>query len=137
MNFQALKWMIDNLVQTYTCPACDSQVEDKNVEIAGTAWTNINVEIWCPWCGKHSIVRAQVFSLDFPTTQITQWQIEELKDKLQHVEWAEDKLKNIETIVNSQENSTWTINDNEIVSLNKILKSKSCTLSDIFDSKKK
>ena len=118
MNFQSLKTMIDNLVQTYNCPSCQSEVSDTNVEVVGTAWTNINVEVGCPNCGKHAIVRAQVFTLDLPSLNISQEQLERLKWQL----WIID-LRNKNAI-----------KDTQIVALNKAFKQKNCSVEELFKS---
>ena len=82
MNFQSLKSMIDNLIQTYNCTSCNSSVNESNVEVVGTAGSNVNIEIECPQCEKHTIVRAQVYALDIPVTNFSPEQIDELKEKL-------------------------------------------------------
>ena len=118
MNFQSLKTMIDNLVQTYTCPSCQSEVNDDNVEVVGTAWTNINVEVGCPNCWKHAIVRAQVFTLDLPTLNISQEQLEWLKWQV----WTID-LRNKNAI-----------KDEQIVEINKTIKKSNCSVEELFGS---
>jgi len=116
MNFQSLKIMIDNLVQTYTCPSCQSEVGDTNVEVVGTAGTNINVEVGCPNCGKHAIVRAQVLTLDLPSLNISQEQLEWLKGQA----W---------TIGLRNKNA---IKDTQIVELNRTIKKRNCSVEELF-----
>lgn len=110
MNFQTLKWMIDSLVQTYNCPHCGSSVIDNNVDIVWAAWTNINIDVECPSCNKHSIIKAEMISFDLSKMNITKQNLNNLKDNL-------SKLKN--------NTSNWNnnlIKDEEIVDLNKKLK---------------
>ncbi len=108
--------MIDNLVQTYTCPSCQSEVNDTNVEVVWTAWTNINVEVGCPNCGKHAIVRAQVFTLDLPSLNISQEQLEWLKGQIGTIDM---RNKN-------------AIKDEQIVELNKTIKKNNCSVEELF-----
>ena len=116
MNFQSLKTMIDNLVQTYACPSCSSSIDDTNVDVVWTAWNNINVEVGCPKCGKHSIIRAQVMTLDLPALNVSKEQIEWIKWQL----WL------------SQEVNKNMIKDSEIVELNRAIKKNNCSIEELF-----
>lgn len=121
MNFQSLKSMVDNLVQTYRCPSCDSTIDDTNVEVVWTAGSNINVEVGCPKCEKHSIIRAQVVSLDLPTLNINKDQLEGIKGQL----WIWKK-KNKDSI-----------KDEQIVNINKAIKKENCSIEELFKENKK
>ncbi len=121
MNFQSLKTMIDNLVQTYACPSCTSKIDDTNVEIVWTAGSNINVEVACPQCEKHSIIRAQVIPLDLPSLNISKEQIEWIKWQLWITETKnEDRIK-----------------DSQIVDLNRAIKKNNCSIEELFNDNQK
>lgn len=125
MNFKALKWMIDSLVQVYKCPSCESIVWDNNVDIIWAAWTNINIDVECPTCNKHSMIKAEIVSFDLWKINISQENLNNLKDNLV-------KLKD-----KKSENNILTdnlIKDEEIVNLNKELKD-TINVSDLFDIK--
>lgn len=120
MNFQALKWMINTLVQTYKCPHCGSDILDNNIDIVWAAWTNINIDVDCPSCKKHSIIKAEMVSFDIWKISITKNNLNNLKNNL-------SKLQN--NSVKWNENS---IRDEEIINLNKDLK-KFKKVSDLFN----
>lgn len=123
MNFQALKWMIDNLVKTFKCPECSSNVSEENVEIMGTAWTNINIDIWCPSCEKHSMIKAEVMSIDFRSLNIAKGNLSSIKDNLM---WLQNKLEE-----SKKKNS---IKDENIIELNKNLRKKDFNVDDLLAS---
>lgn len=120
MNFQALKWMIESLVQTYKCPNCDSGVSDENVDIIWAAWTNINIDLGCPNCDKHSMIKAEMLSFELWPINISKWNMIWLKNGL-------SKLK-------STKNNKYLIKDSEITALNKKLKELK-EVSDLFNEK--
>lgn len=121
MNFQALKWMIENLVKTFKCPECSSTVSEQNVEIMWTAWSNINIDIWCPNCEKHSMVRAEVMSVDFKGLNIAKENLDSIKNNLM---WLQNRI--------SHNKKTESIKDEEIVQLNKDLKKQKLNITDLL-----
>lgn len=123
MNYQTLKWMIENFIKTYKCPWCWSSANDSLVDIIGAAWNTINIDIECPNCKKHSMIKAEVAQIDINNINIA-------KDKISHI-------KNIlESIVSTKEGKETkiqeTIQDSEIVNLSKNLKSRRLKVSDLF-----
>ena len=70
MNFQALKWMITSLTSNFNCKECSSKVSEENVEIVWAAWNTINLDVTCPQCWKHSMIKSEVLSVDL-TWKIT------------------------------------------------------------------
>ena len=136
MNFQALKWMINSLVQTYSCPECNSGVWEDSIEIMWTAWQNINIDIECPKCQKHSMIRAQMLALEIPIQDIKIKQesinsekIKELQNKLDEIE----KFKwHIEDMKTNPKDKTHLIKDSQIIELNKNLKSNNISMSELF-----
>ena len=134
MNFQSLKSMIDNLIQTYNCTSCNSSVNESNVEVVGTAGSNVNIEIECPQCEKHTIVRAQVYALDIPVTNFSPEQIDELKEKLtKNGKMTPEVLQTLDQSLWSIPENKDAIKDVSIISLNKKLKTKNVSISDMFE----
>ena len=139
MNFQALKWMIDSLVQTYSCPDCSSAVTEDFVEIMWTAGENINIDIQCPKCNKHSMVRAQMLALEIPiqdikikAEEINSQITKSMQNKLEEIE----KYKwHIEDMKSSSEDKSHLIKDDQIIELNKNLKSNNISMSELFGNK--
>jgi len=135
MNFHSLKIMVDNLVNTFKCPDCSSTVSEQAVEIMWTAGLNINIDIECPKCQKHSMIRAQMLSLELPIKdiqmkeeEINSKKIEELQKKLEEIE----KFKgHVEDMKSNKENDV-LIKDSEIIELNKNLKSNNVSMSELF-----
>lgn len=136
MNFQALKWMVDSLIQIYSCPECNSKIWEESIEIMWTAWENINVEVECPNCKKHSILRAQMVTLELPVQEI-KIKAEEInsqitksmQNKLDEIE----KFKwHIEDMKTDSKNKYNLIKDTQIIELNKNLKSNNISMSELF-----
>ena len=135
MNFKALKWMVDSLVQTYICPECNSQVWEESIEIMWTAGQNINIDIECPKCQKHSMIRAQMLALELPIKdiqikeeEINSKKIEELQKKLEEIE----KFKGHVEDMKSNTKKDVLIKDSEIIELNKNLKSNNISMWELF-----
>lgn len=137
MNFKALKGMIDSLVKTYKCPECGNEVDDNNVDVIGAAGTTINIDVECPGCGKHSMIKSEVMSLD-----LTNWNIS--ADKLQQIKETLGKLNgNIKAeFVNGSTQESLniaeakkqakSIKDKEIVNLNSELKQEELNVEDLL-----
>lgn len=126
MNYQTLKWMIENLIQSYKCPMCQSPVSETSVDIIGAAGTTINIDIECPACKKHSMIRAEVAQLDVSNISLA-------KDKINKIQSLLNQIKNPQAWnVNGKHIIKETINDTEIVNLSKDLKNRKITASDLF-----
>jgi len=136
MNFQALKWMVDSLVQTYSCPECNSQVWEDSIEIMWTAWQNINIDIECPNCQKHSMIRAQMLALELPIQdiQIKAQEIDsQITKSMKNKLWEIEKYKwHIEDMKSSSENKNTLIKDSQIIDLNTNLKKNNISMSELF-----
>lgn len=114
MNFQSMKSMIESIVDSYNCPECKSIVNDNNVDIIWAAWSTINIDIMCPECWKHTMVKTETLSIN-----LWKW-------------WLPiDILKNNWKIINKKN----LIKDKEIISLNKDLKQSKVNVSDLFSDK--
>ena len=114
MNFQALKWMVDSILEWYICPECSVNVWEENIEIIWTAGTNVNLEVICPKCWKNAIIKGQVLNLDL-------WKLKMDWEKLKNIQKNTWKLKN--------KNS---IKKEEISSLSKTLDWENLLISDLF-----
>lgn len=107
MNYQALKTMIEWIINNHTCPYCQSKINWTNIDIIWAAGNNVNIDIECPNCKKHSIVKSQVIQLDAQNIQ---------------------KLKN-----NLDIKSNKSIKDSEISELSKDLKTRKLTVEDLLN----
>jgi len=109
MNYQALKSMIDNLVKNYKCNECWSSITEKDIDIVWAAWNSVNIDVYCPKCKKHAMVKSQVLQID-----ITNF----------------SGLKN--TLLNINNKKQNTIKDEEMIKLSKELKSRNLNAKDLF-----
>lgn len=119
MNYQSLKWMIESLIRSYKCPECGLWVNENNIDIIWAAWVTINIDIECANCGKHSMIKTEVLSIDLTNKQISPENIQKLKQSLLAKNW---------NFINSQN----PIKDAEIVDLNKDLKKRKFNVSDLL-----
>jgi len=108
MNYKALTSMVDWLVNNYLCPSCDSKINAENIDIVWAAWNNVNIDIECPKCKNHSMVKSQIIQLDMQN-------IQKLRDNLNQT-----KTKN-------------SIKDSQIVELSKDLKARKLKVEDLFN----
>ncbi len=116
--------MIDSLTQTYKCPECQARVNDYNIDIMWAAWTTINIDIACEWCGKHAMIKTEVLSIDLRNKNFSPQDIEKLKHTLTGKTWK----------------VVWTqtpIKDAQILDLNKDLRKNKLDVSDLFWTDKK
>ena len=117
MNYQALKSMIESLVTSYKCGECSSSITAANIDIMWAAWNNVNIDIQCPKCKKHSMVKSQIMQMNVEN-------LEQLKQNLNQIRW---NIKNAKVSIN-----TSSIKDKEIIDLSKELKNNKCEASDLF-----
>lgn len=59
--------MMDNLVKNHRCPMCQSSIADENIDIIGAAGTTLNIDVECPKCQKHTMIRAEIAQIDAAT----------------------------------------------------------------------
>lgn len=129
MNYQALRWLIDNLVQSYKCPECWNWVVEANIDIIWAAWNTINVDVECSKCQKHSMIKSEVLSINL-------WEFKQAKDTLLKLK---NNLENIKSNLDLSKNVSYKkpldlkmIKDEEIVDLNSKLKTKDFKVEDLF-----
>lgn len=137
MNFKALKWMIDSLVKTYKCPECGNEVNDNNVDVIGAAGTTINIDVECPGCGKHSMIKSEVMSLDLTNQNITPDKLQQIKETLGKLNWnikAEfiDGTNEESKKISEAKKQEKAIKDKEIVNLNSELKQEELNVEDLL-----
>ena len=137
MNFKALKWMIDSLVKTYKCPECGNEVNDNNVDVIGAAGTTINIDVECPGCGKHSMIKSEVMSLDLTNQNITPDKLQQIKETLGKLTWnikAEfiDGTNEESKKISEAKKQEKAIKDKEIVNLNSELKQEELNVEDLL-----
>lgn len=109
MNYQILKNIIENLLQSFECPSCSSEISEQNLEIVWAAWSSINVNVNCWSCNKSTLIRTEVATINL-------WKIDGLKipDEIK------SKIQNLKSEIAPVKKTF--INDEEIISLNKKLK---------------
>lgn len=134
MNFKALKGMIDSLVKTYKCPECGAEVNDNNVDVIGAAGTTINIDVECPNCGKHSMIKSEVMSLDLTNANITPDKLQQIKETLWKIKGGNIKAEIVESwaVGNTNRPKANPIKDNEIIDLNSELKQEELNVEDLL-----
>jgi len=85
MNYKNLKSMLESLIQSYKCPACNASVEESQVDIIGAAGTTINIDIACPKCKKHSMIKAEIAQIDMSNIHQAKEKINEIKNILSSI----------------------------------------------------
>ena len=123
MNFQTLKWMIESLVKSYKCPMCMSHVDESDVNIIWAAGNTVNIDVTCWNCSKHSMVKIEVMWVDLTKHEASADVLQELKSRF----WG--TTSHVETFSNAPEES---IKDENIVDLNKNLRSQNLSVEDLF-----
>jgi len=118
--------MLESLIQSYKCPACNASVEESQVDIIGAAGTTINIDIACPKCKKHSMIKAEIAQIDMSNIHQAKEKINEIKNILSSIkkDWVITKNEEIK--------KKEFIEDAQIVNLSKDLKAKKVEVSDLF-----
>lgn len=124
MNYKTLKWMLESLVKVYKCPMCNAEINEDNVDIVWAAWNTVNIDIECHKCKKHSMIKAEINSINLVPLNLWETWIEGLKKSLEDIKW---QMTN-----NDNSNNDKIITDKEIVNLNKKLKDSNLNASDLF-----
>ena len=112
--------MIDSIVQSYKCPECTVGVNEGNIDIIWAAGTTINIDITCEGCGKHSMVKTEVVSLDLSGKNLSPELVNKLKQTLS---WNSIQLT---------KNTAECIKDEEIVDLNKDLRKNKLDVTELL-----
>lgn len=106
---------------------CQSNIADTSIDIIWAAGTTINIDIECPSCKKHSMIRAEVAQIDISNISLA-------KDKINKIQNLLNQIKNPQAWNNMTEKHIIkeTINDTEIINLSKDLKNRKISASDLF-----
>ena len=124
MNFQTLKWMIENLIKNFACPVCSSAIKENNVEIIGAAGSTVNIDIECPECKKHALIKAELSH--------SEGSMPASKDKIAAIKDALKTISGASQNTTEEDDEKVFIKDEEIVSLSQSLKNKKVSVSDLF-----
>ncbi len=109
MNYQVLKSMIDNLIQSYRCNECNNTISEKDIDIIWAAWNSVNIDVFCPNCKRHAMIKSQVLQMD---------------------------ITNLFWLKNNSLNFNNPIKDKEMIELSKELKNKNLNVKDLFSDDK-
>ncbi len=120
-----VKSILDSIVQNFRCQECESTVEEKNLEITSAAGTTLSLTVHCPQCGKPTLVKAEVNSIDLGSIASDGSNLWEIKEKLTQ------KLSQIRQHI--QIPSWPSIQEKEIVDVRKKLKNNNISASDLFE----
>jgi|GEM_PF-1036890 len=77
--------MIENFIKTYKCPSCSANTDESFVDIIGAAGSTINIDIECPSCKKHSMIKAEVAQIDISNVNLAKDKINQIKNILQTI----------------------------------------------------
>lgn len=131
MNFSMLKNMVENLVQSYTCPFCSGKnIDEKNIDIIGAAGNTVNIDMHCPSCNKHFMAKTEIMHMEvgnMTPEKLTQIQnsLHALKGKLGGS--LDISMKPDLDVLEKP------ILDESIIDLRKDMQSKWFSASDLFD----
>ena len=126
MNFQTLKSMVESLIKSYKCPMCMSQVNEGDVSIIWAAGNTVNIDVSCKGCSKHSMVKIEVMWIDLTKQDAPANMLQELKSRFREMQPNAEILSWDMTIENP-------IKDENIIDLNKNLKSDNLSVEDLFN----
>ena len=136
MIYEALKWTVEQLIEQYECPECSCGISDNDINIIWAAGTSINMEVICPECKLSEFVEAQVFTLDLSKITQKQVKVDLLKDKIKNIQSYKKEITDVGSLLEEKINNK-KIKDENIVWVNKLLKSKNFSLMDLFWEEKK
>ena len=81
MNFEALNWLINSILDWYLCPHCWAKVDKRNINIKNIDWNAVTLDIFCKVCKKNSIVKSEIVSIDL-AKHLNEQQLGVLKNTL-------------------------------------------------------
>ena len=84
MNFEALNWLINSILDWYLCPHCWAKVDKRNINIKNIDWNAVTLDIFCKVCKKNSIVKSEIVSIDL-AKHLNEQQLGVLKNTLNKV----------------------------------------------------
>ena len=121
MNYSMMKNLIESLIQNFACPDCNSKVNDTNAEVVWAAWSAVNLDMICPNCSKHTMIRAEMTAMNLSSMpwfdKLKESFSKEIKTQLKRAEKKDSKPK---------------INDKVIVDVNNLLKQENINVDDFL-----
>lgn len=121
MKYWALKWLIETVLKNFKCPECDSEINDGSIDIVWAAGNNINIDIECNNCWKHSMIKSEILTVDLTKLPVPWDIIDKLKNEIKNIKWNNTEKINEEKIT-----------DEKIVDLNSNLKKRNLNVMDLF-----
>jgi hypothetical protein len=137
MNFWMLKNMVDNLVSQYSCPFCSGkEISEQHIDIVGAAGNTVNIDMHCPACEKHFMVKTEViqmelWNMDSAKLEQIQQSLMALKGKLGGNIDIEPSVGSPKAAKQSQK-ETQKIKEENILWLHKELKKDGFSAQDLF-----
>lgn len=130
MNFGILKNMVENLVQGYTCPFCQSKsIAESNIDIIWAAGNTVNIDMHCPSCKRHFMAKTEVVQMDlWNVTADALGQIQKSLQALKGKLWGDIEIE-AEVIKKKAEPK---ILDENIVNLKKWMAWRDFSVEDLF-----
>lgn len=116
MNFEALEWLVKNILKSFQCKKCLTMSKKWDIFIREIYWNTASIEVICQKCGNKTSMQTEVVSIDL-TKHLNNKQLEDLKKN-----FLNTNKKNL-------------ISDSEIVKLDKELKKEKFNVSDLFEEK--
>jgi len=89
------------------------------------------MEVICPECESSEFVEAQVFTLDLSKIIQKQTKVNLLKDKIKNIQSYKKEITDVSSLLEEKINNK-QIKDENIIFVNKLLKSKNFSLMDLF-----
>jgi len=114
MNYKWLQLMVDSLIEDYKCE-CWASVTEEDVDIMWAAWNNVNIDISCSKCWKHTMMKSRLIVI-----------------KPENIWTIKENLLNIKEQIETEKSKN-TIKDKYIVDLSKNLKNNNIAVSDLFN----
>lgn len=130
MNFGVLRSMVDNLVQGYSCPFCQSRdISDQHIDIVGAAGNTVNIDMHCPSCNKHFMAKTEVINMELGN--ITADKLGQIQESLQALKWKLWWNINIQSNLTTQKKDPKILDEN-IMALKKWMSEKGFSVEDLF-----
>lgn len=118
MQYRALQWFIKTIVQNYICPYCNKHVSEDVIDVVWTAGNTLDLDIECKGCGKHSMIKSEIVSIDINELPVSPEQLSQIKATMKKISAPKKEKK--------------TIKDESIVTLNSELRKKNVSIWDLF-----
>jgi len=128
MIFEALNWTVNQLIEEYECPECKWKITWEDINIIWAAGSAINMDVMCPECETSEYIEAQVLTLDFSQLLQNKDKINELSSKIKDISGYKEEITDVDSLLSKEDK----IKDEEIISINKVLKRRNFSINDLF-----